>query len=197
MSLNITQLSSTPVEGVAYKSNLSAYKGSVFGGTEYGKFNGFVSLDNWMYSYTPNNGTLQVWKENDEDVRYEIFTSIFGISEISFTFDKQMLPVASYMQNKLCYIYFFDSSLNSYNTLNIPNAISPKVALSSIHFSHVQDSEVILGYVTENKKLCIRLQKDRYSIEYPIKIFDKKIKLYNIGYSNKNRFQYEVLESSV
>ena len=32
---------------------------------------------------------------------------------------------------------------------------------------------------------------------YEIKVFDKKIKLYNIGYSNKNRFQYEVLESSV
>ena len=195
MSLNITQLSSTPVEGVAYKSNLSAYKGSVFGGTEYGKFNGFVSLDNWMYSYTPTNGTLQVWKENDEDVRYEIFTSIFGISEISFTFDKQMLPVATYMQKGICKVYFFDSSLNKYTIIDIPEAVTPKVALNSIRTFHIQDSNVVLGYVKGENTLCVRLQQDRYSKEIIVRVFSNKIKLFNIGYADTNRFQYEVLEA--
>lgn len=196
MDLPINILSSTPVEGIAYKSNLSTFKGSVYGGETFGIFDGFTKLTNWIYEYFPGDGKLLVWKESDVEDIHTIFSNVFGIKEISFTFDKQMLSVASYIKDNDCVIYFFDSSLNDYTTLIIPGAKDPKVALNSIHFSHVQDSNVILGYITGDKVLCVRYQKDRYSIEYVVLNSNKKIKLFNIGFSNTNRFQYELLESA-
>ena len=36
MALHIEKLSSEPIEGVAFKSNLSTFKGSVYGGESFG-----------------------------------------------------------------------------------------------------------------------------------------------------------------
>ena len=195
MALQIEKLSSTPVEGIAYKSNLSVYKGSVYGGETYGLFNGFEKIANWIYTYTLTTGELLVWKEQDPYTKYKIFSGVFDISEISFTFDKQMLPVATYMQKGVCKVYFFDSSLNKFTIIDIPEAVTPKVALNSIRTFHIQDSNVVLGYVKGENTLCVRLQKDRYSKEIIVRVFPNKIKLFNIGYANTNRFQYELLEA--
>lgn len=197
MALHIEKLSSEPIEGVAFKSNLSTFKGSVYGGETFGIFDGFINITNWFYEYSPLIGELVVWKEIDIEDRYVVFTNIFDIKELSFTFDKQMLSVVSYIKQDKCFVYFFDSSLNEYTTLEIPEAKTPKVALNSIHFSHTQDSNVILAYVSKEKKLCIRYQRDRYSKEYVVLNSEKKIKLFNIGYANTNRFQYELLESAI
>ena len=159
MSLNIEKLSSEPIEGVAFKSNLSTFKGSVYGGETFGSFDGFINITNWFYEYSPLTGELVVWKEIDIEDSYVVFTNIFDIKELSFTFDKQMLSVVSYIKQDKCFVYFFDSGLNEYTTLEIPEAKTPKVALNSIHFSHIQDSNVILAYVSKEKKLCIRYQR--------------------------------------
>ena len=66
MSLDIHKLSSELVEGIAYKSNLSSFKGSVYGGENFGVFDGFVNIANWLYEYDPAKGELLVWKETDE-----------------------------------------------------------------------------------------------------------------------------------
>lgn len=195
--LAIDKLSSTPVEGIAYKSNLSSFKGSVYGGETFGTFDGFINIKNWFYEYEQSTGDLNIWKETEPDIKYNIFKGNFGITELSFTFDKQMLNVVSYIRDTSCFLYFFDSSENSYVTINIPSAKHPKVALNSIHFSHIKDSNVVLGYVSDRKNLCVRLQSDRYQKEYLVKQFETTIKLYNIGYADTNRFQYEILESMV
>lgn len=195
--LEIGKLSTTPVEGIAYKSNLSSFKGSVYGGETFGVFDGFVNITNWFYEYEQSSGNLNIWKEAAPNVKYNIFTNVFGITELSFTFDKQMLNVVSYTRDNACSLYFFDSSENAYVTIAIPAAKNPKVALNSIHFSHIKDSNVVLGYVKDRKTLCIRLQSDRYQKEYIVKKFETTIKLYNIGYADTNRFQYEILESMV
>lgn len=195
MSLDIHKLSSELVEGIAYKSNLSSFKGSVYGGENFGVFDGFVNIANWLYEYDPAKGELLVWKETDESVKHVIFTELYNITELSFTFDKQMLNVVSYVKSGIAYVYFFDSSLNAYNTISFLDVFTPKVALNSINFSHIQDSNVVLGYVKGTSTLCVRLQQDRYTKEYIVKKFDNKIKLFNIGYASTNRFQYEILES--
>lgn len=197
MALPIGKLSGEAVIGLAYKSNLTAFKGSVFGGQEYGVFDGFVTLANWLYEYEQGTGNLYVWKEIGSSERYTILNGNTGISELSFTFDKQMLPVVSYIKASKSFIYYFDSLENIFITKEIPNAKEPKVALNSVHFSHIRDSNVVLGYIKDEKTLCIRLQEDRYTIEYVVKVFPSKVKLYNIGYADTNRFQYEVLESMV
>ena len=195
--LKINKLSGEPVEGIAYKSNLSSFKGSVYGGETFGVFDGFVNITNWFYEYDTYTGTLKVWKESLPETKYTVFERLYNITELSFTFDKQMLSVVSYMLDSKCYVYFFDSSENAYATLEIPFAKFPKVALNSIHFSHIKDSNVVLGYVKNKKFLYVRLQEDRYTVEYLVKEFKTTIKLYNIGYADTNRFQYEVLESMV
>lgn len=192
--LNLTTLSSVPVEGIAYKSNLSSFRGSVYGGPTYGVFDNFSTLINWMYEYNPVLGMITVWKEADPGKLYTVGTNLFNVKEISFTFDKQMLPVYTYIKDNKCYVYFFDSSSNDFVNLEIPEAITPKIALSSVHRSHSAKTQVVLGYVRDQRFLCVRLQQDRYSKEYVVKEFDNKIKLFNIGYTSANRFQYEILE---
>lgn len=194
MKLDLTKLSSQPIEGISYKSNLSNYRGSVYGGRTYGVFEGFHNLTNWLYEYKPTENTLKVWKEADPSEIHTVSRDLSNISELSFTFDKQMLPVYTYVRDKETFIYFFDSSITDYTHLKIPEAATPKVALSSVHFSHAGDSQVVLGYVRDNRNLCVRLQSERYAQEHVVKEFDNDIKLYNIGFTTANRFQYDVLE---
>ena len=49
--LNISKLSGEPVEGIAYKSNLSSFKGSVYGGETFGVFDGFINITTWFYDF--------------------------------------------------------------------------------------------------------------------------------------------------
>lgn len=195
-SLHPELLSKEPVAGTQFTSNISQFKGSVFGGNIFGVFNNFREITNWFYEYTPETGTLTVWKEEDPSDSHIVFSGIRGITELCFTFDKTMLYVASYIRSKKPYIWYWDSLEGEYRERDLPASTeNPKVALNSLSPLHTEESDVILGYVRDSRYLCIRRQQDRYGKEFIVKEFPKKVKLYSIGFNDKNRFQYEVLES--
>ena len=187
-------LSSEPDEGQAFSKNISAFKGVFLGGQTIESFEGLVNPVNWLYEYNPVTGILTVKREDGKSNTVVIFENKLGLQTISVVFDRQMQIVVTYIKGSKCYIYYWDALEDKYIETELEGKYV-KATLSTHYTLHTAFSEVVVGYVKNDKVLCIRLQRDRYKVEYIIKTFKNKIKLASISYTDKNRFQYEVMES--
>lgn len=196
MDLPLTTLSSQLMEGVPYSSNLSFYTGYVYGGPSIGTSDNFKVLYKWEYEYHRPTGTLKVWREDKPDEKIVVFDDKPDLYEISFCFNKTMDFIVSYVRVDGSYLRTYDPIQSRYYELYLEKAITPRVALSSVHSTHAPYSEGVVGYIrSDTHELCIRLERDRYLKERVVKKFERRAKLVNISYSDNNRFQYELLEA--
>lgn len=190
----LLELTKEPDEGAPFSKNLSPLKGVFLGGQSPESFDGLKDPVNWVYTYNPLIGKLTLEREDGQSQVITIFEEKRGLDSISVVWDRQMQLVLTYVIGATCYIYYWDALENGY----VEKALEGdyvKATLISHYTLHSSFSQVVVGYVKDNKTLCIRLQQDRYSREYIVKTFENKIKLYSISYTDKNRFQYEVLEA--
>lgn len=179
----------------AYTSNLSALSGEVPGGEDINTPDIYSKLTTWMYQYERDSGTLYIWKVGDESNKHIVFSGVMFITELSFTFNKRMDFFCIYKKRDATFLYSYDPLTAGYLERQIENLNQPRVALTSLHPDHKNEAQVVIGYINNNNELCIRREQDRFSVERVIKSFPKKVKLFNIGYNELNRFQYEVLEA--
>lgn len=194
MSKELLSLTKEPDEGAPYSKNLSAYKGVFLGGETLTSFDGLKNPVNWVYEYNNVEGSLHVQREDGKSERVEVFTGRKALDSISVVFDRQMQIVVTYYKGEKCFIWYWDALEDKYIEYELDGQYI-KATLSSHYTLHAPFSEVVVGYVADNTRLCIRLQRDRYRREYEVHKFDNKIKLFSISYTDKNRFQYEVLEA--
>lgn len=120
----------------------------------------------------------------------EIVYSAYGLTEFSFSFDQNMKPVLSFMQNGECKYRWHDSSIGDYRITIIKDAISPKVFLDDKRITQEASSDIILAYI-KSRALYFRLQRDRFEIEYLLK--DNVARLFKIGMNRKWRIQFYVM----
>lgn len=190
----LLQLTDTPQEGTPFSKNLSDYKGVFLGGQSRTSFDGLSNPVHWLFEYNPITGVLTVEREDGSIGKEEVFTGKKGLESVSVVFDRQMQIVVTYVQHDVCYIWYYDSLEDTYKELALPGRYV-RATLTTHYTLHAPFSEVVIGYVRDEKLLCIRLQRDRYSKEYIVKEFENRIKLISLSYTDKNRFQYEVMEA--
>jgi hypothetical protein len=89
------------------------------------------------------------------------------ISEISFTFDQNMRPAVAFVEEGQSKLMWFDSALGGNVVDNIPGSF-PRLFLDDKRPNQNKESDIILGYVLSNN-LCMRMQRDRFKIEYVLK----------------------------
>lgn len=193
MSKELTTLTKEPDEGTPYTKNLSAFKGVFLGGKDRHMADGLKDPVNWLYEYNPGSGVLTIEKEDGSTSPETVLTDIKELENISVVFDRQMQLVVTYVRQGVCYIWSYDPVHQEYRETELEGR-HVKATLSSHYRLHAPFSEVVIGYVKDDKTLCIRLQRDRYTREYVVQEFDTKITLHSISYTDKNRFQYEILE---
>lgn len=193
--LPITQISSELVEGVPYSYSLSNHRGYAVGGPNLDHDSFFTERHRWMYEYEKFSGTLRTWREDQPDIKLEVFRDILHISELSFCFNIRMEYFVVYIIDDTTYYYTYDILTNTYMTRTIGKLIAtPRASISSIHIDNKLQAQVVIGYTKENS-LYVRLEKDRYGVEYKVKDFDNKVKLVSLSYTDCHRFQYDVLEA--
>ena len=190
----LLQLTEEPDEGTPFSKNLSVHKGVFLGGQSINSFDGLKDPVHWVYEYNPLTGKLQIQREDGRSEVTTIFESKMGLDSISVVFDRQMQLVLTYIIGAKSFIYFWSALDEKYVEQELEGEYI-KATLVSHNPLHADFSQVVVGYVKNQKELCIRLQQDRYSKEYLVKKFEHKIKLYSISYTDKNRFQYELMEA--
>ena len=114
--------------------------------------------------------------------------------DISITFDQNMRVVVSYIQNRIAKLYWYDATIEDYIITDIgAGNISPKVYLDDKRPMELDHSDIILAYV-RGSCLYIRLQRDRYEIEYLLTDqITNELNFVTFGMTEKLRIQFNFL----
>lgn len=124
--------------------------------------------------------------------KFDIIT-VSGLTELSIAFDQNMRPTLVYVANETAYLYWFDTLTNSQTTTELEvGVITPKISLDDSRPNQTVSSDIILAYIRDGS-LCMRVQRDRYGVEYKLTPVESTTKLAQIGMSDVNRFQFKVL----
>lgn len=123
-------------------------------------------------------------------------TTIFsasGITELSFTFDANMNPFITYVQNGDAKYRWYDPTIPGFTTSTLPaGSRNPRTCFDDKRLIQIvtAQSEIILAYINSNN-LYIRAQTERFETEH---LFKSGVtgKLIKIGMNDKNRLQFMI-----
>lgn len=147
----------------------------------------------FWYGFVKGNA-IYIQREGHEPIAVLAF---FGkVTEMSFTFDQNMRTTITYVEDNIAKFYWYDS-LTSQNVITeYPNIKNPKLSLDDKRNFNVANSDIIFAYISDNNKLCYRLQRERYGAEHVLLVDDTKtelkpLELFDIGMSTENRFLFD------
>ena len=147
-----------------------------------------LMVQTWRGQLIGNDITLDV-PSNPLITPYIVYSGT-SITEFSFTFDQLMRPVVAFVQNKSSKLYWYDSSVASYVTVDFGASFSnPRVTLDDKRLTSTTDSDVILAYI-ENNALYYRQQRDRFLT--PRLLYVGVTSLITIGFGKNNRLLFKV-----
>lgn len=138
----------------------------------------------------------QIWTSNYQNddvilsagaIKHIIFTAP-NLIALSFAFDFNMQPIMTYVIKDIgTYLRWYDALNNEWiNEYLGEEYRTPQLSLDDFRQSQRNNADVIFAYV-KNGLLCIRLQRDRFAIEYPLQTSSE---LYQIGMMQNYRFGF-------
>ena len=153
----------------------------------------------------PSQGLMvkewRAWIEASGDIKVQpvdlsqpallITTGAVGSNYISLAFDRNMRVVVAWRRTNIVYLYWYDSTIEAYRTTEFAGARTPRLTHDDKRVRAADSSDVLLFYLKDTK-LCMRMQRDRYGVEYELANVELDHALYRVGMSNKNRLQIEV-----
>ena len=125
-------------------------------------------------------------------VKFDII-AVDNVSEASLAFNQNMRPNLAYVADDIAYLYWYNTLTSSQTTTELGSDVfSPRLSLDDSRPTQSVSSDIILGYV-KGGKLCMRVQRDRYGIEYQLTDVEASSRLAQIGMSDINRFQFKMV----
>lgn len=136
----------------------------------------------------PSKGSMyQIWRARMENnfvylsapnTPEFVLLDLPNVTEISFTFDQNGRHIFVYVQADVVKMHWYDTALGDYTTTTYAgDMITPRIALDDKRKMQRGISDVVLFYVkpVRNEQneiidgaLYMRMQRDRYLIEYPM-----------------------------
>lgn len=144
----------------------------------------------WV-SYQKDNGDIVVRGSIDEVWSEEIvlFNEEHLVREISLTFDQLGRPLILYTINiSDLKLYWYNPLLGREENIPLGQGINPKARFDLIYDPSSAVSDAMLFYV-RNNEIIMRIQRDRFEIEYPTGMKGKDITILSAGMNTGNRFQ--------
>lgn len=139
----------------------------------------------WTCEVQGNNVILYA-----ENVEPTIAFTRSGVTEVSLAFDQNMNPFIAFVENGDAKFWWYDTVAVAQVFTNLTGGVSPRAALDDKRKLQTGRSDIILGYVKDND-LCMRVQRDRFTIEYVLKTEVDAI-IRRMGMNRGNRFQFEM-----
>lgn len=119
---------------------------------------------------------------------FEWFTAP-GLEEISFTFDQLMRPAVAFVQSGQAKLRWFDTVAGMQVITDLPvGAVTPRIVMDDKRATQSGSSDMILGYVLDGN-LCMRMQRDRFLIEYVLEV-GNQVGIKKIGFTSQLRLQF-------
>lgn len=135
----------------------------------------------WTCYY--DNGVI---KAKTDSVEYVLLT-VANVTALSFAFDLNMRPVVTYVVNHEVFLWWYDTAVAQHVTTSFGSLIiTPQLSLDDHRSIYSANADVIFAYIKAGQ-LCIRLQRDRYQIEYEL---GSGQALIQIGMMKNNRFGF-------
>lgn len=114
-----------------------------------------------------------------------------NVTEFSFTFDQNMQPFLTFVDNTGPYYYWFDTTVPGFVLVSLASdVITPKCALDDKRLPELGSSDIILAYIREGN-LYYRQQRDRFGVERLL-ASDIGGTLRRVGMNLVYRFQFEI-----
>lgn len=132
-----------------------------------------------------------IWLSAEDRPPVEWLARANEITEVSLAFDQNMRPTIAFVEDKVSYLYWYDTNIANFTVTTYAGASSPRVAMDDKRQLQVGVSDIIFAYVKDNK-LYYRQQRDRYTIEYLLKE-DINARILRIGMNEINRLQFKLM----
>lgn len=150
-------------------------------------------LDRRYWFVYQNSDTYEVMlhgavgSEWDEGVL--LFEEPEVVWEISLTFDQLGRPIVFYRINEAdLKLYWYNPVLGDTEIRSLGRGHSPHATFDVIDDTGVAYSDALLFY-TRSNYIVMRVQRDRFEIEYPTPGYGKNIFVHSAGMNIENRFQ--------
>jgi hypothetical protein len=103
-----------------------------------------------------------------------------------------MRPVVAYIVGALCYLYWYDTTVDAFVTTQLGVARSPRVTHDDKRLRAEQTADVLVAYI-KNDTLCYRQQRDRYTVERVLATgIPDDVDLLQAGMTDKFRIEFYV-----
>ena len=139
----------------------------------------------WSCYY--ENGLIKVKPSSGEAINVLV---IADVTELSFAFDQNMRVNITYVSGGIAYLYWYNSLIGETVTTTLGASVkNPRMSLDDARANQTGTSDIVLAYVKDNV-LCMRVQRDRYLVEYVLTTLEKSPRLKQIGMTDAFRFQF-------
>lgn len=169
----------------------SPNKSTSFGGVDFD--NTTQGLSSYVWEGVCDGKNIKV--SNGVNTHTIVSDSESEIFFFDFSFTQNMNYLVCWETENGSFFKFFDTSTSSYNTVRIEDVTNMCCSLDDTRDVFSQTSDVILGYQRKSDKaLCIRMQRDRYGIEYELSPITE-YHLKQVGMMSNNRFGFMFSDS--
>lgn len=158
---------------------------------------GVLNKRYWLI-YQDSEGKVVVRgsKGNTWDSPTTLFTTTDKIDEISISFDQLGRPIVLYTINETqLFLYWYNPGIGEAEHKVLGIGHNPFARFDVIYKAGTSYSDCLLFYVRDDK-IWMRVQRDRFDIEYATPAVGRDIKILSSNLNTANRFQvsyrYEV-----
>lgn len=143
----------------------------------------------WEMYYENNIIKLKALTSNKV---YELKT-VLNVTELSFCFTLNMTIAYLYKVGDIVYLNYYDTITQKYIEETFMNMNHAKLILDDSRITQTSSSDVIFFYINNiTNKLCCRLLRDRYTIEYELQSVLKHTRLVRVGMANNLRLKFKL-----
>lgn len=119
------------------------------------------------------------------------FVAASNVLQVSLAFDGLGKPTVAYTTNTGVYLYFFDSQSGDYLDKFIGAGRTPVVGFDMKVDTGYQDADTLLLYVDAQDSIQMRIQRDRFDIDYTCNVKHDNVAIRKRGNTTDGRFQVE------
>lgn len=110
-------------------------------------------------------------------------------SWISMCFDQNMHYNLAYLiEGQGAFWYWYDATQQRYVTISLGNVKTPIARFDDVRMKSAVYTDIVLSYI-KGTSLCVRLQRDRYGVEYTL-ASNAGTRIIQCGMHRKLRFQW-------
>jgi hypothetical protein len=152
---------------------------------------GVLNSRYWLVTQVDGQVQIQGADGLEWGVSENLFNELLPIEQISLTFDQLGRPLVFYRVGEdTLKLYWYDPVAQQNTLTAFGQGIDPLASFDFPQDTGQPFTDVLLFYV-RNDKIYMRVQRDRYAIEYPASDVIPGVRLRSAGLRVDNRFQVE------